>query len=440
MLLRSFHFGLCVLLQILNAEVSNGACVSGNITHLNASRGTLNASNSSCTWMVTIPDGKLIMLKILNFSSVQDAVLQIRDGQNSSMKHLETFREDDIIGEKTLVFSYIQLWIQVNSSLEKDILFLAVFEAVDKFAVRQCVGQKEKLFDIKGRILWPLFPTNSSSSINCSWLITVPEGRFVKIKLKKLRSYPSDSLSIRDGQHSSNRSLDKICPVEPTTNLFSSGRFLLIEFTSNNTTENGIPGFDAVFEALKQFSKPPLPCTSRECHEKQGRSEFTGEDDNCNHPDYDNCVNPYIVCPTCGDNLMDCRYCYLKADNKRNCRSKPTHSWRRRPWWHHPWRPKISAKPPTNNGEGDFKFKPSKKGMGEAVKIALYCIAGGFLSFIVICTSYKCIRCIAKPRREEEEEEEDTLAALEKQGIELTESIRRKIEWEREYREMLASI
>ena len=82
--------------------------------------------------MVTIPDGKLMMLKILNFSSVQDAVLQIRDGQNSSMKHLETFREDDIIEQKTLVFSYIQLWIQVNSSLEKDILFLAVFEAVDK--------------------------------------------------------------------------------------------------------------------------------------------------------------------------------------------------------------------------------------------------------------------------------------------------------------------
>ena len=73
-----------------------------------------------------------MMLKILNFSSVQDAVLQIRDGQNSSMKHLETFRKDDIIEQKTLVFSYIQLWIQVNSSLEKDILFLAVFEAVGK--------------------------------------------------------------------------------------------------------------------------------------------------------------------------------------------------------------------------------------------------------------------------------------------------------------------
>ena len=79
-------------------------------------------------------------------------------------------------------------------------------------------------------------------------------------------------------------------------------------------------------------------------------------------------------------------------------------------------------------------------GEGEAVKIALYCIAGGFLSFIVICTSYKCIRSMAKPRREEEEEEEDPLAALEKQGIELTESVRRKVEWEKEYREMLASI
>jgi len=109
-----------------------------------------------------------------------------------------------------------------------------------------------------GKLFSPLYPRKSSLSITCTWVITVPEGHFVRLRIKDLQldQRCHTELHIRDGKSSSDDLLKSTCDwrlresVEHST--FSSGRFLWVQFYSLRYSASYSSKFDAVYEAVKQ--------------------------------------------------------------------------------------------------------------------------------------------------------------------------------------------
>lgn len=108
-----------------------------------------------------------------------------------------------------------------------------------------------------GELFSPLFPRDYPHSIMCTWVITVPEGHFVKLRIKsfKLSSICYDlgpTLDIRDGQSSSSNRLKSFCGQRFEPSVFSSGRHLWVRFDIPEDDAIYDYGFYAVFEAVKQ--------------------------------------------------------------------------------------------------------------------------------------------------------------------------------------------
>ena len=119
-------------------------------------------------------------------------------------------------------------------------------------AERQCVGQKGKVFDTTGMLSSQL-PRDSSGRINCTWLITVPEGSIVKLELegsvdfKLFQNGQLDLLRVRFKKYFPYLPLYKHCPFETKAKLFSSGRFLRVKYTGYWYLD-----FKATFEAQQE--------------------------------------------------------------------------------------------------------------------------------------------------------------------------------------------
>lgn len=109
-----------------------------------------------------------------------------------------------------------------------------------------------------GRLFSPLYPRNLAISITCTWVITVPKGHFVRLRIKDLilksESGYRSTLYIRDGQNSSSGLLKKYGDDESfQTSMFSSGRYLRVQFDSRKGYQSSyVSKFDAVFEAVRQ--------------------------------------------------------------------------------------------------------------------------------------------------------------------------------------------
>lgn len=110
-----------------------------------------------------------------------------------------------------------------------------------------------------GKLFSPQYPRSFAGSIECTWVITAPEGQFVKLKIKTLylgRYCSESALYIQDGQNSSSDLLNKYCKDEGfqsfPSSMFSSGRYLRVNFRSWKYFHSYVSKFDAVFEVVKQ--------------------------------------------------------------------------------------------------------------------------------------------------------------------------------------------
>ena len=113
-----------------------------------------------------------------------------------------------------------------------------------------------------GKLFSPLYPRKSSLSISCTWVITVPEGHFVRLRIKdiELDQGCHIKLHIRDGNSSSDDLLKSTCDWRLRSSafgsvehsMFSSGRFLWVQFDSLRYHASYSSKFDAVYEAVKQ--------------------------------------------------------------------------------------------------------------------------------------------------------------------------------------------
>lgn len=106
-----------------------------------------------------------------------------------------------------------------------------------------------------GTLLSPNYPQVYQPNMTCTWIITVPEGKFVRLKLTSF--YLEDScigvkLEIGDGKNSSSDLLKSFCGKKFESSSFSSGRYLWVRFMSPDIKDLKGTGFSAVFEAVEQ--------------------------------------------------------------------------------------------------------------------------------------------------------------------------------------------
>ena len=91
--------------------------------------------------------------------------------------------------------------------------------------------------------------------MKCTWIITVPEGRFVWLRIVSffLKSdCAKTTLEIRDGHSSSSELLKTFCGSSFESSVFSSGRYLWVRFQSAKDDSLKGTGFDASFEMISQ--------------------------------------------------------------------------------------------------------------------------------------------------------------------------------------------
>jgi len=107
-----------------------------------------------------------------------------------------------------------------------------------------------------GRLFSPLYPQTFPRNMKCTWIITVPEGNFVKLRITSLFfAYickEGTNLEIRDGQSSSSDLIKTFCGHDFESSVFSSGRHLWVQFQSSDDSFQYGTGFHALFEMVNQ--------------------------------------------------------------------------------------------------------------------------------------------------------------------------------------------
>lgn len=106
-----------------------------------------------------------------------------------------------------------------------------------------------------GNLFSPLYPHTYPPNMKCTWVITVPDGHFVKLKitsfhLENICNGPT--LQIRDGQGESSDLLKSLCGRKFESSVFSSGRHLWVRFKTPTDKSLSGTGFNALFEAVNQ--------------------------------------------------------------------------------------------------------------------------------------------------------------------------------------------
>lgn len=107
-----------------------------------------------------------------------------------------------------------------------------------------------------GRLFSPLYPEKFPQDMQCTWIITVPEGRFVRLSITSfdLGNECKNTLEIRDGQNSLSPLLGNFCSVSFDPSVFSSGRYLWVRFQSEKRADKPpyATGFKAFYETVSQ--------------------------------------------------------------------------------------------------------------------------------------------------------------------------------------------
>lgn len=115
-----------------------------------------------------------------------------------------------------------------------------------------------------GRLSLPRHPRDMPSrNITCTWIITVPEGYFVKLRLTSIELgevCKNSTLSVRDGQNVSSPLVESFCTNHIGRSIFSRSRYLWVRFQSPKEDWNDDLWFTAEFEAVKQCKTSNNDC------------------------------------------------------------------------------------------------------------------------------------------------------------------------------------
>ena len=103
-------------------------------------------------------------------------------------------------------------------------------------------------------------------TLQCEWLITVPEGKVVELSFESFQLLPrnqweacySNSLEVYDGNSKSGDSLGIYCDLVVPKAMKSSSRYMRVRFISKTGYFRLYPGFKATFKAVDKQSKSKM--------------------------------------------------------------------------------------------------------------------------------------------------------------------------------------
>lgn len=109
-------------------------------------------------------------------------------------------------------------------------------------------------------------PASYPTGLNCTWVISVPEGNIVRLSFTKFdMNYAGeceDHVEVFDGQFTSSKRLERFCARQDplSKDLHSSGRYMTVRFKSEYRqlyfeAPNEHEGFEAQFRAVKDSGK-----------------------------------------------------------------------------------------------------------------------------------------------------------------------------------------
>ena len=109
----------------------------------------------------------------------------------------------------------------------------------------------------------PFYPSKYPKSINCTWVITVPYGKLVKLSFSAFdvewsSSCDEDYVQIYDGWSSASEVKTKLCGASLPSDVSSTSRYLRVQFRSDEDNHGNCSGFKAQFEQVHKASKSTL--------------------------------------------------------------------------------------------------------------------------------------------------------------------------------------
>ncbi|KAJ7371397.1 hypothetical protein OS493_025859 [Desmophyllum pertusum] len=286
-------------------------CFPGNIYNNNltlyGSRGTLKSPlvfyplNSSCDWLITVPDGKIVKLSFdgyldlpvwINNTCITDYV-EILDGKQSTSKSKRRFcakrREEPVIS------SGRYMWVRFRADnirqknhwnqLPEDYMgFKATFTALDK---PKCFdGQLVTALSYDTTITSPFYPSDYYSDVDCTWRVTVDNGLssggyVVKVTFADFELQPytyehcHDGLEFYDGHNNTGSNLLGLyCGKAYPEVIYSTGQDLYVRFYTDRWL-NYFKGFSVGISAVKEEEGYGICRSSngsREVHKLSGSS------------------------------------------------------------------------------------------------------------------------------------------------------------------------
>lgn len=101
----------------------------------------------------------------------------------------------------------------------------------------------------------PFYPSKYPKSINCTWVITVPYGKLVKLSFTAFdvewsSSCDEDYVQIYDGWSSASEVKTKLCGTSLPSDVSSTSRYLRVQFRSDEDNHGNCSGFKAQFEQV----------------------------------------------------------------------------------------------------------------------------------------------------------------------------------------------
>ena len=167
-------------------------------------------------------------------------------------------------------------WILLESQFSKQLFTICRFVLIDVklinlFTYTACVPPGDVLGGSTGNFSSPNFPNNFSANSNCSWTITVPAGRIIKVTFFSFALHPTHNTNCGGGSGIPHVSITnvasddaqnefKICGERLPDPVYSVGNSIQVRLI---TGDNIYQGFNASYEAIDGTLRKPFLITLR---------------------------------------------------------------------------------------------------------------------------------------------------------------------------------
>ncbi|XP_061659241.1 procollagen C-endopeptidase enhancer 2-like [Syngnathoides biaculeatus] len=222
--------------------------------------------NSKCTWTITVPEEKVVMLTFRIFDLEADSqcrydYLDVYNGKSDTVQKLGrfcgTFRPGALISTTNTMMLEM-----VTDEETHGRGFVAYFSGTQPYAEDQqfCGGKTTKS---QGEIMTPNWPNKKyPAGTSCSWLITVELDKVIQVKFDKF-VLESDTYCRFDyvaffngGERDDSRLIGKYCGDQAPQTIITTGNVLLVQFVSDLSVTSD--GFVATYTSIPRGADPSV--------------------------------------------------------------------------------------------------------------------------------------------------------------------------------------